>query len=153
MGLITLLRGNRIYLDANIWIYALENVAEYRVALTSLFRSARERSLTIITSELTLAEILVRAIREGDVAKQTAYTEAITATNNTTAVPISRVILLEAAKVRGNTRLKLPDAIHAASAIATGCTTFLTNDKQFRTVGGLNTLLISQVLTASDGDE
>lgn len=150
MGLITLLRGNRIYLDANIWIYALENVAEYRVALTSLFRSARERSLTIITSELTLAEILVRAIREGDVAKQTAYTEAITATNNITAVPISRVILLEAAKVRGNTKLKLPDAIHAASAIASSCTTFLTSDKQFRTVKGLHTLLMSQIPIESD---
>ncbi|MBE9061213.1 PIN domain-containing protein [cf. Phormidesmis sp. LEGE 11477] len=129
MGLIQLLKGNRIYLDANIWIYALENVAEYSVSLTALFKAAQMYSLTIVTSELTLAEILVRSIRDGDIPKQTAYIEAITATSNTTALPVSRSILLEAARVRVSTKLKLPDAIHAATALSTGCTTFLTNDK------------------------
>ncbi len=153
MGLIILLRGNRVYLDANIWIYALENVAEYSDSLVALFEAAEKGSLMIFTSELTLAEVLVRSIRENDMAKQTAYTEAITDTGNTTAVPVSRSILLEAAKVRSKTRLKLPDAIHAASAIASNCTTFLTNDKQFRTVEGLHTLLLSQVSANTDEEE
>lgn len=146
MGLMTLLKGNRIYLDTNIWIYALEDVAEYRESLTALFEAARERSLMIITSELMLAKTLVTSVKAGDTAKQKAYTEAITATNSTNAVPVSRSILLEAARIRGSTKLKLPDAIHAATAIASECTTFLTNDKQFRTVEGLHTLLMSQIL-------
>ena len=153
MGLITLIKGNRVYLDANIWIYALEDVAEYSDSLVALFEAAEKGSLMIFTSELTLAEVLVRSIRENDMAKQTAYTEAITDTGNTTAVPVSRSILLEAAKVRSETRLKLPDAIHAASAIASNCTTFLTNDKQFRTVQDLHTLLLSQVSANADEQE
>lgn len=153
MGLTNLLRGNRIYLDSNIWIYALENVPEYSSLLVALFELAENGSLTIITSELTLSEVLVRPIRKRDTAKQTAYVEAITATENTTAVPISRNILLDAAKVRSDSRLKLPDAIHAASAIATSCTTFLTNDKQFRTVQGLHMLLLSQVAMEFDEKE
>ncbi|PZO22498.1 MAG: hypothetical protein DCF25_02530 [Leptolyngbya foveolarum] len=60
MGLTNLLRGNRIYLDSNIWIYALENVPEYSSLLVALFELAENGSLTIITSELTLSEVLVR---------------------------------------------------------------------------------------------
>lgn len=153
MGLITLLRGSRIYLDTNIWLYALEGTSEYSESLVTLFGAARDRSVTIFTSELTLAEVLVRSIRENDIARQAAYTKAITATNNTEAVPVSRTILLEAAKVRGATKLKLPDAIHAATAITTDCTTFLTNGKQFRTVEGLHTLLLSQVAIEFDEED
>ncbi|EDX85419.1 hypothetical protein S7335_3120 [Synechococcus sp. PCC 7335] len=65
-------------------------------------------------------------------------------------MPIGRSILLEAARVRASTKLKLPDAIHAATALSTSCTTFLTNDKQFRSVQGLHTLLMSQVLVDAD---
>lgn len=153
MGLIFCLEGKRIYLDSNIWIYALENSPEYSELLVSLFSAVRDQSLMIFTSELTLAEVLVRSIREDDVAKQVIYTKAITATNNTEAIPISRQILVEAARIRGITKLKLPDAIHAATAISTNCTTFLTNDRQFKTVEGLNTLLISQVLKDMDEEE
>ncbi len=153
MGLIELLRGDRIYLDANIWIYALENVAEYSNSFVSLFKAAEEGDLTILTSELTLAEILVRSIKRSDIARQIIYTEAITTTDDTIAAPVNRSILLEAARVRSNTKLKLPDAIHAATAIKTNCTTFLTNDKQFRTVQGLHTLLLSQVPADSDEEE
>lgn len=107
----------------------------------------------MVTSELSLAEILVRPIKKANIFEQETYAKAITSTDSLIVVPVNRSILIEAAATRANTKLKLPDAIHAASAIATGCTTFLTNDKQFRTVEDLHTLLISQVLTASDSDE
>ena len=153
MGLIELLEGSRIYVDSNIWIYALENFVEYGESLAALFELAENGVLTIITSELTLSEVLVRPIREDDVAKQSVYVEAITDTDNTTAIPVRRSILLDAAKVRSDTKLKLPDAIHAATAIATNCKTFLTNDKQFRTVQGLHTLLLSETLQPSSEEE
>ena len=61
-----------------------------------------------------------------------------------TVVPVVRDILILAAGIRATTKLKLPDAIHAASAIATQCTTFLTNDKQFQTLSDLHVVLLSQ---------
>ncbi len=152
MGLIKLLRGDRIYLDANIWIYALEDFPDYSEPITDLFTAADEGSLTLVTSELTLAEILVKPIRTIDTAKQRTYTETITSTNSLTAVPASRSILIQAAEIRASTKLKLPDAIHAATALSNGCTTFLTNDKQFRTVLSLHTLLLSQVALESEDD-
>lgn len=60
MGFLDWLRGDYIYLDANIWIYALEPVSEYGQPLAALFEAADAGSLTLVTSELSLAEILVR---------------------------------------------------------------------------------------------
>jgi len=42
--------------------------------------------------------------------------------------PVSRDVLIAAARLRAETGLKLPDAIHAATAQFTGCDQFLTND-------------------------
>lgn len=105
-----------------------------------------------MTSELSLSEILVRPIKVGDVAKQKIYTQAIVKTKNVIAAPVERSILISAAEMRANTKLKLPDAIHATTALATGCTTFLTNDKQFRTVPDLHVVLLSQAVAEPDSD-
>jgi predicted nucleic acid-binding protein len=50
--------------------------------------------------------------------------------------------------VRATTRLKTPDAIHAATALREGCTLFLTNDAQFRTIANLPVTVLQEVLTA-----
>lgn len=93
------------------------------------------------------AEMLVRPIRKASVLEQKIYTEAITSTDGLVVVPVNRSILIRAVEIRASTKLKLPDAIHAATAITSGCTTFLTNDKQFRTVKELHTLLMSQIVS------
>jgi predicted nucleic acid-binding protein len=43
--------------------------------------------------------------------------------------------------------LKLPDAIHAATALSSQCTTFLTNDQRFQSVPGFQTVLLSQAIS------
>lgn len=152
MGLLDLLTGDRIHLDANIWIYSSEGVSAYSQSLIALFAAVDAGSLTLVTSELTLAEILVRPIRAGNTLEQETYIKAITNTKNSVAIPVERSILIRAAEIRSQTKLKLPDAIHAATAIAANCTTFLTNDKQFRTVPSLNVVLLAQAVAEPDSD-
>lgn len=61
-------------------------------------------------------------------------------------IPVSRVVLAQAAAVRAKyPSVKLPDAIHAATALAHGCTTFLTNDARFATITALPVLLMSDL--------
>lgn len=58
-------------------------------------------------------------------------------------MPVSRSILIEAAKIRsaaGNVRL--PDAIHLATAVSTGCDTVLTNDRTLASNGVIRTQLL-----------
>jgi predicted nucleic acid-binding protein len=60
-------------------------------------------------------------------------------------VPITREVLVTAARLRAEQGLKLPDAIHAATAQLTNCQQFLTNDTRFKNLPGLPVLLLSQL--------
>lgn len=52
--------GSRVYIDTNIWIYSLEGFAPLAPALTALFERIDAGDLAAVTSELTLAEVLVK---------------------------------------------------------------------------------------------
>jgi predicted nucleic acid-binding protein len=45
------------------------------------------------------------------------------------------VLTIEAARLRSLSRIKLPDAIHAATALQKGCSSLLTNDDRLRIEG------------------
>ena len=63
--------------------------------------------------------------------------------------PISQTVLREAARLRAITpTLRTPDAIHAATAIASGCTQLLTNDRQLQTIANLPVVILDEVLAA-----
>lgn len=147
MGLLDALQGDQIYLDTNVWIYALENFAPYSSALEILFQALDQGTLTAITSELTLAEILVAPMRRGDMSQKAICKEFISNTATLSVLPVSRAILIESAKVRARTKIKLPDAIHLATAIQSNCTTFLTNDRQLKQVTDIPVVLLSEVIT------
>jgi predicted nucleic acid-binding protein len=65
--------------------------------------------------------------------------EALQAHDALVLVPVDRFLWIDAATLRARTpALKLPDAVHAASALATGARDFITNDARFRSVTGLS---------------
>jgi predicted nucleic acid-binding protein len=146
MGLLNSLQGDRIYLDVNIWIYALEGYPGFSADLTALFQAIDQGRLTAVTSELSLAEALVKPIQDNNQATQNLYQQAIANRPNVEVIPIDRVTLIAAANLRATTKLKLPDAIHAATALNVQCSTFLTNDRGFRAVPQLSTILLSEVI-------
>jgi predicted nucleic acid-binding protein len=147
VGLIDQIQGQRVYLDANVFIYALEAYASYVDELARMFDAIDSGALTAVTSELTLAEVLDKPLMDRDEALQEAYRNAIQPTAGFSVVPVSRAILIEAATVRAASQsLKLPDAIHVATALAAGCSTFLTNDASLRSVPGLHVPLCSAAI-------
>jgi predicted nucleic acid-binding protein len=63
----------------------------------------------------------------------------------TLTIPINRQILETAAQLRASTHLKTPDAIHAATALESGCTLFVTNDPAFKRVPNLAVMVLSDL--------
>ncbi|MBC7527815.1 MAG: PIN domain-containing protein, partial [Chthonomonadaceae bacterium] len=64
-------------------------------------------------------------------------------------LPITKDVLREAARLRATiSGLKTPDAIHAATALLNQCRLFITNDRGFLRVPGLNTAILDDVLAA-----
>ncbi|MEM6426934.1 MAG: PIN domain-containing protein, partial [Cyanobacteria bacterium P01_D01_bin.128] len=146
MGLLKALEGDRIYLDTDAWIYALEGYSDFCPELTLLFEQIQIDAFTGITSELTLAELLVKPCRDRDQAQQVRYKKAISNRKNFYILPVLRDLLIDAAAVRASTQLKLPDASPAATALRTNCTTFLTNDRQPKKLTDMPVVPLSETI-------
>ncbi|NES93533.1 MULTISPECIES: type II toxin-antitoxin system VapC family toxin [Okeania] len=148
MGILEAITGTRVYLDTNIFIYAVEGYAEFQALLNELFEAFDNGSLKAITSELTLAEVLVKPLIENNTEVCLIYENAIQNSQLLKVVPINRKILIESARLRTMINLRLPDAIHGATAILNGCETFLTNDKRLEALSGINVLILSNLLSS-----
>lgn len=146
MGLMSTIQGDRVYLDTNVWIYAVESYPAFIQELTDFFQQVDQNQYIAISSELSLAETLVKPIKDNDQGLQTAYKRAIVNRHNVFVVPILRELLIDAAQIRAETGLKLPDAIHAATAVQAQCNTFITNDTQLKKLSNLHVVLLSEVI-------
>jgi predicted nucleic acid-binding protein len=74
-----------------------------------------------------------------------AFDTAIQNSTGLEVVPVTREILIEAAGIRAQTGVKLPDAIHLSTAIVSGCASFLTNDKSLLSLRDLKVIYLSNL--------
>jgi predicted nucleic acid-binding protein len=127
----------RIYLDANVFIYAIEGNADIADPLLQLFDLFRARRGIGVTSELTLAEVLPKA---SDVQRRS-YMNMIVWSQIFDLHPVSRDILIETAEYREYAGMpKLPDAIHVVTAIRAGCRRVLSADLRLKLPEGYSVL-------------
>lgn len=145
MGQLTSQLGQRVYLDTNIIIYAVEGYETYAELIKSLLGAMTEREVIAVTSDLTLAEVLVKPKRDGNSKVEQAYRRFLYPTEVLQNSSITREILETAAGIRASSSLKLPDAIHFASAIKHNCDSFLTNDERFENLTGLKVVMLPKL--------
>lgn len=131
------LRGRRVYLDANVFIYAVEHHPEHTAYLEALFDLLDRGLVDAFTSELTLAEVLAKPFEQKRANLVQLYESMIAPSAWLTVVPVGRAVLVHAARLGPELGLKLPDAIHVASAATADCSTFLSNDRRLRLPSGL----------------
>lgn len=124
----------RIYLDSNIFISAHDESGDVaRLLLEMLEAAPAHRRAAFATSELTLAEVLVRAMRRGDEMSVREFRTMLLPSDWLDLQSVSRTVLISSAHLRAQHQaLKLPDAIHVASAFACECTHFLSADLRLR---------------------
>jgi len=137
MGGVDALRGRRLYLDANVFIYVVEGSPEHDAFLGGLLDLLGTGDTTAVTSELTLAEVLAKPFEENRTDLADIYEEMVAPSAWLDMVPVNRAVLLRAARLRAELKLRLPDAIHVASAVAAGCELFLSNDYRLKVPAGV----------------
>jgi predicted nucleic acid-binding protein len=129
--------GQRLYIDTNIFIYAVELPKPLSRGQADLFGHIDRGAITPITSELSLAECLIDPLARGDTELAANYEKLLSGDTAVVLVPIDREILIFAAHIRAIDRLKLADAIHIATARVAGATIFLTADRRFKVPPGI----------------
>jgi len=117
---------SRIFWDTNLFIYLFEGDDALSERVVALRRAMLARGDQLLTSTLTLAEILVKPIEQGDTELSRKYEQAITSTSLVISFDV------KAAKVYAGLRcdraLRAPDAIQLACAGSAGVDLFITND-------------------------
>lgn len=123
---------SRVYLDTNIFIEMYEGSGPVCDALFDIFGACNGRVPTFLaTSELTLAETLVDPYRKRDESLIQLYENALLSNDMIEVGPVNREVLYAAAVLRADyPALKLPDAIHLATARLFRCSHFLTFEKR-----------------------
>jgi len=142
-----LIEGKRLYLDANLFIYSVEGIEPWAPLMREVLAAVDSHECTAVTSELSLAECLVKPFEIGRQDLVKSYLGLLQDRTGFEIMPLDRAILIESARLRSASRLRLPDAIHAATAINATCDLLLTNDSGFRSVKGIEILLLNEMIT------
>ena len=100
---------------------------------------------TLVTSELSLTECLFGPRKSGKDELAGLYVRLLTEWEIVQLVPAVQPILIGAAEAGAAAGLKIIDAIHFATALATGCGAFLTNDLRLRPLYGLADIQLSEL--------
>ena len=86
-----------------------------------LIEFAERDRLQLVTSELTLSEVLVGPTRLGDDILATAYLDLLTDDPIFELLPVTRDILIESSQIRARSSARLPDFVHVATAMLSCC--------------------------------
>ena len=146
MGALILPASGAVYIDTVTLIYTVERYPRYWPLVEPLWLAAQAGTVEIVSSELTLLEALVGPLKSGNAALARLFEQALLGTSMRL-LPINRPILLTAARLRATTKLKTPDALHAATAQDAGCALLVTNDATFRGLGTVPTVILDDLLT------
>jgi predicted nucleic acid-binding protein len=136
----------RAYFDTNVFIYLIENHPGYRAKVASLVQYLEASQCAIYTSELALAECLAKPFAEKNQDAQNTYLASIKTSDFLTVKPVTRKILVQASRLRAQTKNKLPDCIHLATALVHACDIFVGNDRRLNTGEEINSIILADLV-------
>lgn len=118
---------SRIFLDTNIFIYLIEDEGDLGLRAGELLVQMSRRRDEVITSAMTLGEVLTKPTRENrrdlvDLYEDLLHSPGIHIGDFTEAAA------RRYAGIRADKTIKSPDAIQLAVAATVGCDLFVTND-------------------------
>ena len=145
MGALSLPASGSVYLDSNGFIYSVECVEPFRTLLDPMWQRARAGDFVIVSSEIVVLETLVKPLREGDDVVERLMLSLFDA-REVRLIPTTRELWSDAARLRADSNLTVPDALHAATALRTGCELFVTNDTDFRRLPDLPAVVLADLI-------
>ena len=117
---------SRVFWDTNLFVYLVEDKGTRADQVVALRQWMIEREDELLTSALTLGEVLIKPIEAGDEELRRRYEHAIG--TGATVLPFDAPVAPRFAEIRRDRSIRAPDAIQLACASAAGTDLFITND-------------------------
>ena len=126
-----------LLIDSAPIIYLLEYHLKLAPRFQPLFEAHATGRLRFAVTTITIAEVLTGPLRAGDEALARRYRATL---ERWQPVEVDIDIADSAARLRALLRLKMPDAIQAASALAINAAAIVTHDRDFSRVHSLRVI-------------
>ncbi len=121
---------SRVFWDTNLFIYLFEDYGPLSKTVVELRSRMLDRGDQLLTSTLTLGEILVKPTERNDSELCRKYERAISTTATMIAFDVKAAKLY--ATLRSQRSLKAPDAVQLACAGSANVDLFITNDERLQ---------------------
>lgn len=126
-----------LLVDSAPIIYFLEGHTRLGPRFRPLFERHAAGGLRFAVTTMTVAEVLTGPLQKGDEALARRYRSIL---ESWQAVELSLDIAESAARLRASVRLKLADAVQAASALAINAAALVTHDRDFSRLRSLRVI-------------
>ena len=146
MKLIDDVGRDAVAIDTAVFIYFIEEHPRYLPLIAPLFEEAARGKRELVTSAVTLLDLLVVPYRVGNLQLAQRYEVLLTRSGGVRVIDITRDQLRAAAQLRAATAMKTPDALQVAAALSAECRTLVTNDRHLPAVAGVRILQLSAYL-------
>lgn len=128
-------RGRKVYFDTNVFVYMLNGTPSLGEACVAWLDACLRGDVMGVTGDLTLAELLVQPLRANNAASVAAM---VVDSGAVSLLPHDRACFEQAALLRARHGLKMPYALHLATAQAAGAACIVTNDRRLPALDGLD---------------
>jgi len=121
---------SRIFWDTNLFIYLLEEKEEFSVMTKELRTKMLRRGDQLLTSTISLGEVLVKPRQAGDMERCRIYERAISSAATLIAFDIEAA--RHYALIKTSRSVQTPDAVQLSCAGSVGVDLFITNDDRLQ---------------------
>lgn len=121
------IRGQIVGIDTAPLIYFIEENHDYIHHIEDFFLGMENDDFIVVTSTITLLEVLVHPIRKNKTKIAEEYKDILLNSKLHT-MEITNDISMEAARLRALYNIRTPDALQMSAALSAGATYFFTND-------------------------
>lgn len=133
----------RYFIDTNIFLTILNKEPEWKKVVT-LLQNIHDGKYKGFTSVICISEILSGFYAENEYEKGDRFVNDLTSINNFKITGIDLAVAREAASIRAKSKIKLPDAMVAASCKVHKCE-LVSHDTDFLKVKGITVKAIDDV--------
>jgi predicted nucleic acid-binding protein len=126
-----------LLIDSAPIIYVLEGRAKLADRFRPLFAAHAEGRFRFAVTTITVAEVLTGPLQAGDEELVQRYRAVL---ESWQVVDLDMQIAETAARLRATLKLKLPDAVQAASAVAINADALVTHDRDLSRLGSLRVM-------------
>lgn len=137
LGLESLGEGSLVLVDTAPIIHVLESHPGLSPRFAPLFGLQEQGGIELAVTTVTVAEVLAGPLGAGEESLARRYRAVLESWH---VVDLTADIAEQAARVRARYKLKLPDAVQLASALAINADALVTHDRDFGKVPGIRIL-------------